>query len=445
MCSKSGIKSMPARRLNRPTFVIVLVIGSCVLSHVLMAQEETENKTDRQTPEMMLFDHLDNDGDGILTSDEVPPERFRFFQRLLRVAGKVVNGELTKSEFLEALKPDDLKVVAPQNLGIGGGGNRPDPNQIFKRFDRNNDGKLSRDEIPEQAAPQVKQIFDRLRKQEVTREEFVQAFRAGAGGGGAFLRDPEAFFKRLDANQDGKVTLAEAPEEFRPQVERWLTVRLGKGQDDSLTLDDLQTIVAENLARDGGPPPGMPAEKMPPGMLPPGAGHGGFAAVLMSKLDANGDGKLSKAELLMVGDLFDDLDRDHDGFLEPAELSGPPSERSRPPAGARPDGGTAASITPREGKESPAAIDGGATKPAGAVRAGPGGAGPGAARRKNGRPGVQPAQGPLKRFDINGDGKISRDEAHGKLKENFDKIDSNGDGFLEPEEIRKALAAIGSK
>jgi Ca2+-binding EF-hand superfamily protein len=413
-------------------FVMLSMIGPCISSQMLVAEEKAESQFSGQTPEMLLFMHLDKDGDGKLTSEEVPPERYRFFERLLRVAGKDRNGELTKSEFLEALKPDELKVVAPQNLGIGGVGYRPDPNQIFQRYDRNKDGKLSRDEVPEQAPPQFKQIFDRLQKQEVTREEFLQAFRAGAGGAGGlpFMRDPESFFKRLDSNQDGIVTLAEAPEEFRPQVERWLTNRLGKGKDDSMTLDDLKKIVAENIGT-GGRPPGMPAE-----MMPAGAGRGGFAALLLSKLDTNGDGKLSKEELQKVGDIFDDLDRDHDGFLEPAELAGPPAGPGRPPVAARPETGTA-TTNAKEGNQAPTA----AAKPAGAESAGAAAA----ARRKNGRPGGQPAQGQLRRFDTDGDGKISRDEAQGKLKESFDKIDTNGDGFLEPAEIRKALAAIGSK
>jgi len=427
-------------RLIRLACVILLAGGSFLMAHVLVAQDKVaQNKTDKlpadQSPEA-LFASLDKNSDGKVTASEVPAEQLRSFERLLRVAGKAKDGELTKSEFLEAVKPDDLKVVAPQNLGIGGGGNRPDPNLVFQRLDRNKDGKLSRDEIPDQASPQFKQMFDRMQKEEVTREEFVQAFLAGLGrgaAGAAFMRDPEAFFKRLDSNQDGKVTVAEAPEEFRPQVERWLTNRLGKGKEDSMTLEDLKKIVAENTAN--GPPPGVAAE-----MLPAGAGRGGFAALLLRKLDANGDGKLSKDELQKVGDIFDELDRDRDGLLDLAELSGPPGQPGRPAAGAPPEGGTA-KVTPGDSKDSSA---GGAAKPA-STGARPVGAGPAAARRKNGRPGGQPAQSPLKRFDTNGDGKISRDEAQGKLKENFDRIDANGDGFLEPEELRKALAAIGSK
>ena len=45
----------------------------------------------------------------------------------------------------------------------------------------------------------------------------------------------------------------------------------------------------------------------------------------------------------------------------------------------------------------------------------------------------------LRKLDSNGDGKISRDEAKGRLRENFDRIDSNSNGYLEPAEMRKAL------
>ncbi len=42
------------------------------------------------------------------------------------------------------------------------------------------------------------------------------------------------------------------------------------------------------------------------------------------------------------------------------------------------------------------------------------------------------------RLDTNKDGKISRDEAHGLIKEHFDRIDTNKDGFIEKDELMKA-------
>jgi Ca2+-binding EF-hand superfamily protein len=44
----------------------------------------------------------------------------------------------------------------------------------------------------------------------------------------------------------------------------------------------------------------------------------------------------------------------------------------------------------------------------------------------------------LRQMDKNKDGKISRDEAQGKLADNFDRLDGNGDGFLDKKELSKA-------
>jgi Ca2+-binding EF-hand superfamily protein len=43
----------------------------------------------------------------------------------------------------------------------------------------------------------------------------------------------------------------------------------------------------------------------------------------------------------------------------------------------------------------------------------------------------------LQRFDTNKDGKISKEEAKGKLAENFDRFDTNKDGFLDKDELRR--------
>jgi Ca2+-binding EF-hand superfamily protein len=46
----------------------------------------------------------------------------------------------------------------------------------------------------------------------------------------------------------------------------------------------------------------------------------------------------------------------------------------------------------------------------------------------------------FKQLDTNNDGRISRAEAKGQIREDFDEIDRNRDGFIEPEELMRAAA-----
>jgi len=58
---------------------------------------------------------------------------------------------------------------------------RPDPQQIFQRLDANDDGQITRDEVPQQAPERIKQLLRRAdanQDEVVTAEEFKKAFAA---------------------------------------------------------------------------------------------------------------------------------------------------------------------------------------------------------------------------------------------------------------------------
>ncbi len=260
-----------------------------------------------------LFDRLDANKDGLISEDEVPQESRRMLQRLLRTSDKNNDGKLSKEEFAAGLAERPQTQPEPGQPGTRRpGAPRPgavqfDREEIFKRMDRNGDGKITEDELPQQ--------------------EFLQRM-----------------VKAADTNRDGVVT-----------KEEYLSFR---------------------------PMPGTPAR--PSTAETPG----GADSALLRALDTDGDGVLSAEEISGAGSALKKLDRNGDGKITRDELAGP----GRRPTVAEPA----------------------ATRPAATT-----------------------LPDRFKELDKNNDGKISKEEAPERLREFFDRVDTNGNGFLEPEELQR--------
>jgi Ca2+-binding EF-hand superfamily protein len=257
-----------------------------------------------------LFQQLDANTDGFVTSDEVGQEKQRLLARLLRTADSDKDGKLNKDEFVAGLKtPEAASARSGEATGRGAG---PDPNAFFRRMDRNGDGKVTADEIPEER----QEGFSRMRDfadvngdGAVDREEFAkvrerfagQALGGPAQGPAADRGEPskagEAIFRVLDKNGDGKLSsdeIAKAAESL---------AALDRNGDGSINLAELDpSRGAPVLAAAGGPDPARVWQRLLGG-------------------DKNGDGKLSEDELPeRFARAFGRIDRNGDGVIDETEF-----------------------------------------------------------------------------------------------------------------------------
>ncbi|MDB5346572.1 MAG: putative signal transduction protein with EFhand domain [Schlesneria sp.] len=358
-----------------------------------------------------LFKRLDKNRDGQVASDEVPEEQQRLFQRLVRLGDKNGDGKLTAEEFEMASQPEESPNV-PLNQD---GDRRADGRQRFEMLDRNKDGKVTLDEVPEPLRDRLKPIFDRSGKQELSVEDFGRF-------GGDGRPSPAEFFKRFDANADGKVSKEELPAEARERLAP-LFERLGK---DEVTLEQFQQFSERTRDAMGRPGMGNPEE-------------------MFGRLDANRDGKLTVEEAPerarpMVEAALRRAGKEVSGSLTKAEfVKNVPQGRdgARPPAGERrPEGDR-----PREG-----------ARPAEPERSRDDGRRPDGGREPRPDPatnadnvrspdrrvdGNQPrGRSPtfVQLLDTNRDGRLTKDELS-KAAEKFDELDQNHDGLLDSTEL----------
>ena len=149
-----------------------------------------------------LFDRLDTEHKGVLSASQIPEDKRSLFERLLRLAGKPADGELTRDEFVKQLKsitdpPPSVPSSSSQSSGTTGDSaakkseqssnqnpatnrGRPqfDPGKLFDRWDKNHTGKLAVSDIP----PRGQRLFTRMLRisnkpadGSLTKPQFVKA------------------------------------------------------------------------------------------------------------------------------------------------------------------------------------------------------------------------------------------------------------------------------
>ena len=132
---------------------------------------------------------------------------------------------------------------------------------------------------------------------------------------------------------------------------------------------------------------------------------GGFGAVL-KEADTDGDGELTKKEFMDFQEaLFEAADHSADGRLDGGEVAFLFSKM--------------VGKSGRQGQNRPG---------------GPGGQG-----RPGGFGGPPPIDGLIRNLDKDEDGKVAEDEATPQMQKNFDKLDADGDGYLDREELERAI------
>ncbi|QDT97476.1 EF-hand domain-containing protein [Gimesia aquarii] len=328
---------------------LTLLAIFCIAGNGLFAAPEQDESTGKN-----VFQQLDKNSDGIVNADEVPKEKERFFDHLIRLGDQNQDGKLTKAEFESGLNKEKQKF--PAETGSNRNRGPRDFQAFMSRLDRNGDKKITKDEIPEPLKKRLEPLFQRLNKEEISLDELKNLGAKFRGRGEGDKKEgnqrkissemSERIFQRMDSNKDGKITVDEASERGKRFL-RHMLEQSGKDADGSFSKKEFSEALAK--FRPDRRPQGRSNNKDKQEMKRPGkrdqetnrrrtdsAGQRPGPA-FVKILDTNRDGKLSKDELSQMKMLFEKLDHNKDGSLDLREMmGGNRMDRPRRPAQDRP-------------------------------------------------------------------------------------------------------------
>jgi|GEM_PF-3831215 Ca2+-binding EF-hand superfamily protein len=319
--------------------------------------------------------------------------------------------------------------------------------ELFKVLDKNGDGRLVTEEIPEgqyRFFERLLRLGDQNQDGAITLNEFQAVMQLGPQektttpsdsprpsapppvifpdsappAGNQPARDnspiPSQVLSRLDRNGDGKLDRSELPTDFATRLEPIFQ----KYQTDAITVDQLLSSLPliqqrqqdsesrKNEQGTGESTSGMGSSQAnrpdaASSQRLPSARVAGNEIRFLRWLDRDNSGTLSREEIAQAANVFQQLDTNGDGELDVSELIhlGP---------------------LPQETTEAPVL-----NRPAQGVT-----------------PGTQTAiefEALFSRMDLNQDGAIAPGEAPERLRKLFPLIDENGDGKLSREELREGL------
>lgn len=254
-------------------------------------------------------------------------------------------------------------------------------------------------------------------------------------------------FQRLDRNHDGKITADEVPD-GAPEFVKETLKQADKDGDKTITAEEFRGSLQRFHGGPPGATPHAVGPRVGtapphgPGPHAPGAALPGFRPdpkAVFARLDKDGDQKLSLDEFTAGMKMFHAPAMAARRPMMGRRPLGPPPGMWRPPMwGPRGPWG------PPAWARAPWARHAWAH----AARHRPPMAGPGAAwaRPRGPMTGHAPAiLARLRAADKDKDGKLSKSEAPERLRLHFDKVDANKDGQLDKAELGKAVHALGQQ